>query len=98
MFRTLKNKKERKENIMAGKALEDLQKTRKAVTEDMNALYDTLETEMYLDTIKELREHIALLETELDKYRELLQDEIKNAQFYKQGFNFMQKVKTITVR
>lgn len=83
---------------MADKSLEDLQKTRKVVTEDMNALYDTLETEMYLDTIKELREHIALLETELDKYRELLQDEIKNAQFYKQGFNFMQKVKTITVR
>ena len=82
---------------MADKSLEDLQKTRKAVTEDMNALYDTLETEMYLDTIKELREHIALLETELDKYRELLQDEIKNAQFYKTGFNFMQKVKTITV-
>ena len=83
---------------MADKSLEDLQKTRKAVTEDMNALYDTLETEMYLDTIKELREHIALLESELDKYRELLQDEIKNAQFYKQGFNFIQKVKTITVR
>ena len=83
---------------MADKSLEDLQKTRKVVTEDMNALYDTLETEMYLDTIKELREHIALLETELDKYRELLQDEIKNAQFYKQGFQFMQKVKTITVR
>lgn len=82
---------------MADKSLEDLQKTRKAVTEDMNALYDTLETEMYLDTIKELREHIALLESELDKYRELLQDEIKNAQFYKTGFNFMQKVKTITV-
>ena len=82
---------------MADKSLEDLQKTRKVVTEDMNALYDTLETEMYLDTIKELREHIALLETELDKYRELLQDEIKNAQFYKQGFQFMQKVKTITV-
>ena len=83
---------------MADKSLEDLQKTRKAVTEDMNSLYDTLETEMYLNTIKELREHISLLESELDKYRELLQDEIKNAQFYKQGFNFMQKVKTITVR
>lgn len=83
---------------MADKALEGLRTKRNVVTEDMNALYDTLETEMYLDTIKELREHIALLETELDKYRELLQDEIKNAQFYKQGFNFMQKVKTITVR
>ena len=82
---------------MADKALEDLQTKRKVVTADMDDLYDTLETEIYLDTIKELREHIALLETELDKYRELLQDEIKNAQFYKQGFNFMQKVKTITV-
>ena len=79
---------------MADKVLEGLRTKRKVVTEDMNALYDTLETEMYLDTIKELREHIALLETELDKYRELLQDEIKNAQFYKQGFNFMQKVIT----
>lgn len=83
---------------MADKSLEDLQKTRKAVTEDMNALYDTLETEMYLDTIKELREHIALLETELDKYRELLQDEIKNAQFYKKNYNFMKRVKTIVVK
>lgn len=83
---------------MADKSLEDLQKTRKAVTEDMNALYDTLETEMYLDTIKELREHIALLESELDKYRELLQDEIKNAQFYKKNYNFMKRVKTIVVK
>lgn len=83
---------------MEDKALEDLQSLRKVVAEDIDALYDTLETEMYLDTIKELREHVTLLESELDKYRELLQDEIKNAQFYKQGFNFMQKVKTITVR
>ena len=83
---------------MEDKALEDLQSLRKVVAEDIDALYDTLETEMYLDTIKELREHVTLLESELDKYRELLQDEMKNAQFYKQGFNFMQKVKTITVR
>ena len=83
---------------MEDKALEDLQSLRKVVAEDIDALYDTLETEMYLNTIKELREHISLLESELDKYRELLQDEIKNAQFYKQGFKFMQKVKTITVK
>jgi archaellum component FlaC len=80
------------------KALEDLQSLRKVVAEDIDALYDTLETEMYLDTIKELREHVTLLESELDKYRELLQDEMKNAQFYKKGFQFMQRVKTITVR
>ena len=83
---------------MEDKALEDLQSLRKVVAEDIDALYDTLETEMYLDTIKELREHVTLLESELDKYRELLQDEMKNAQFYKKGFQFMQRVKTITVR
>ena len=76
----------------------ELEQTRKAVTGTMNDLFDTEQTEVYEETIKELREHITLLENELDKYRELLQDEIKNAQFYKQGFNFMQKVKTITVR
>lgn len=76
----------------------ELEQTRKAVTGTMNDLFDTVQTEVYEETIKELREHITLLENELDKYRELLQDEIKNAQFYKQGFNFMQKVKTITVR
>lgn len=76
----------------------ELEQTRKAVTGTMNDLFDTVQTEVYEETIKELREHITLLENELDKYRELLQDEIKNAQFYKQGFQFMQKVKTITVR
>ena len=76
----------------------ELEQTRKAVTGTMNHLFDTVQTEVYEETIKELKEHITLLENELDKYRELLQDEIKNAQFYKQGFNFMQKVKTITVR
>ncbi len=83
---------------MADKALEDLQTKRKAVTEDMNALYDNLEIEMYKNTIEDLREHITLLETELDKYRELLQDEIKNAQFYKKNYNFMKRVKTIVVK
>ena len=75
----------------------ELEQTRKAVTVTMNDLFDTVQTEVYEETIKELKEHITLLENELDKYRELLQDEIKNAQFYKTGFNFMQKVKTITV-
>lgn len=76
----------------------DLEQTRKAVTGTMNDLFDTVQTEIYEDTIKELREHIALLETELDKYRELLQDEIKNAQFYKKNYNFMKRVKTIVVK
>ena len=76
----------------------ELEQTLKAVTHTFNDLCDTVQTEIYENTMKDLREHISLLETELDKYRELLQDEIKNAQFYKQGFNFMQKVKTITVR
>lgn len=75
----------------------ELEQTRKAVTGTMNDLFDTVQTEVYEETIKELKEHITLLENELDKYRELLQDEIKNAQFYKTGFNFMQKVKIITV-
>lgn len=76
----------------------DLEQTRKAVTGTMNDLFDTVQTEIYEDTIKELREHITLLETELDKYRELLQDEIKNAQFYKKNYNFMKRVKTIVVK
>ena len=58
----------------------ELEQTRKAVTGTMNDLFDTVQTEVYEETIKELREHITLLENELDKYRELLQDEIKNAQ------------------
>ena len=64
----------------------ELEQTRKAVTGTMNDLFDTVQTEVYEETIKELKEHITLLENELDKYRELLQDEIKNAQFYKTGF------------
>ena len=76
----------------------DLEQTRKAVTGTMNDLFDTVQTEIYEDTINELREHITLLETELDKYRELLQDEIKNAQFYKKNYNFMKRVKTIVVK
>ena len=75
----------------------ELEQTRKAVTGTMNDLFDTVQTEVYEETIKELKEHITLLENELDKYRELLQDEIKNAQFYKKGYNFMKKVKTIVV-
>ena len=76
----------------------DLEQTRKSVTGTMNDLFDTVQIEIYEDTIKELREHIALLESELDKYRELLQDEIKNAQFYKKNYNFMKRVKTIVVK
>ena len=76
----------------------DLEQTRKAVTHTFNDLCDTVQAEIYENTIKELREHITLLETELDKYRELLQDEIKNAQFYKKNYNFMKRVKTIVVK
>lgn len=76
----------------------DLEQTRKAVTGTINDLCDTVQTEIYENTIKDLREHITLLETELDKYRELLQDEIKNVQFYKKNYNFMKRVKTIVVK
>ena len=76
----------------------DLEQTRKAVTDTFNDLCDTVQTEIYENTIKDLREHITLLEEELDKYRELLQDEIKNAQFYKKNYTFMKKVKTIVVK
>ena len=76
----------------------ELEQTRKAVTGTMNDLFDTVQTEVYEETIKELKEHITLLENELDKYRELLQDEIKNAQFYKKNYNFMKRVKTIVVK
>ena len=77
--------------------LEDLKNKRTAVMGSYNDLYDDLKEETYKNTIKELKEHITLLESELDKYRELLQEEIKYGKFYKTGFNFMQKVKTITV-
>lgn len=80
------------------KTLEDLQNKRTAVTGTFNNLYDTVKTEMYENTIKDLREHITLLENELDKYRELLQDESKNAQFYKKNYTFMKKVKTIVLK
>lgn len=76
----------------------DLEQTHFAVTTTFNDLCDTVQAELYKNTIKELRKHIALLEDELDKYRELLQDEIKNAQFYKQNYTFMKKVKTIVMK
>lgn len=83
---------------MANEGLDELQNKREAVAADLNYLYYNVQIELQSETIKELREHISLLEKELDKYRELLQDEMQNAQFYKKGYDYMKKVKTITIK
>jgi flagellar biosynthesis chaperone FliJ len=83
---------------MANEGLDELQNKREAVAADLNYLYYNVQIELQNETIKELREHISLLEKELDKYRELLQDEMQNAQFYKKGYDYMKKVKTITIK
>ena len=43
----------------------ELEQTRKAVTHTFNDLCDTVQTEIYENTMKDLRKHITLLETEL---------------------------------
>ena len=78
--------------------LKELDLQRKAVTNTFNDLYDDIKAEVYEDTIKELNEHIQRLEKDLDMLRQLYNDEVINKNFYKQGFDFMKKVKTITVR
>ena len=83
---------------MANEGVDELQNKREAVAADLNYLYYNVQIELQNETIKELREHISLLEKELDKYRELLQDEMQNAQFYKKGYDYMKKVKTITIK
>lgn len=78
--------------------LEDLKSKRKAVTESYNDLYDDLRLEIYENAIKEYKERIRALENDLDIYRQLLSDEIKRANLYKEQWEFMKRVKTITVK
>lgn len=77
--------------------LKDLPNKQKAVTSTINCLYDSLREELHLNTIKELKEQIRVLENDLSIYKQLLDDEIKRANFYKEKSTFMEKVKTITV-
>ena len=79
-------------------SLNDLPEKRKAVAETINDLCDDLRQEVYLNTIAELKEQIKVLEANLDRCRELLQAEMNTAKMYKDGYEFLQKVKTITVR
>lgn len=78
--------------------LEDLKNKRKAVTESYNDLYDDLRLEIYENAIKEYKERIKTLENDLDIYRQLLSDEVKRANLYKEQWEFMKRVKTITVK
>ena len=78
--------------------LEDLKNKRKAVTESYNDLYDDLRLEVYENTIKELKAKIKALEDDLDIYRQLLSDEVKRANLYKEQWEFMKRVKTIEVK
>ena len=78
--------------------LEDLKNKRKAVTESYNDLYDDLRLEVYENAIKEYKERIRALENDLDIYRQLLSDEVKRANLYKEQVEFMKRVKTITVK
>ena len=78
--------------------LNDLPEKRRAVAETINDLCDDLRQEVYLNTIADLKEQIRVLEANLDRCRELLQAEMNTAKMYQDGFEFLQKVKTITVR
>ena len=78
--------------------LEDLKNKRKAVTESSNDLYDDLRLEVYENTIKEYKERIRALERDLDIYRQLLSDEVKRANQFKEQVEFMKRVKTIEVK
>lgn len=77
--------------------LNDLPNKRKAVSDAINCLYDELREELHQNTIKELKEQIRVLENDLSIYKQLLDDETKRANMYKEQCTFMRKVKTITV-
>lgn len=78
--------------------LEDLKNKRIAVMGSFNDLYDDLRLEIYENTIKEYKERIRALENDLDIYRQLLSDEVKRANQYKEQWEFMKRVKTIEVK
>lgn len=78
--------------------LNDLPEKRKAVTEAINDLYDDLREEVMQNTIADLKEQIRMLEHDVAMYRQMLSNETKRANLYKKQCDFMEKVKTITVR
>lgn len=78
--------------------LEDLRIKRNAVTGSFNDLYDDLKLEIHINTIKELKAKISILERDLKIYRQLLNDECVKTQQYKEQLEFMKRVKTIEVR
>lgn len=77
--------------------LKDLEQKRSAVYGSFNDLYDDVCKEVYIDTINRLKEHIKLLEGELDEFKQLYDFETKRAEMWKKQVDFMTKVKTITV-
>ena len=77
--------------------IKDLEQKRIAVLDVFNDLYDDVREEVYIDIINRLKDHIKLLEGELDELKQLYDFETKRAEMWKKQADFMTKVKTITV-
>lgn len=77
--------------------MKDLKQKRLAVMSSFNDLYDDVREEVYIDIINRLKDHIKLLEGELDELKQLYDFETKRADMWKKQADFMTKVKTITV-
>lgn len=77
--------------------IKDLEQKRIAVLGVFNDLYDDVREEVYIDIINRLKDHIKLLEGELDELKQLYDFETKRAEMWKKQADFMTKVKTITV-
>ena len=77
--------------------IKDLEQKRIAVLGVFNDLYDDVREEVYIDIINRLKDHIKLLEGELDEFKQLYDFETKRAEMWKKQVDFMTKVKTITV-
>lgn len=77
--------------------IKDLEQKRIAVLGVFNDLYDDVREEVYIDIINRLKDHIKLLEGELDELKQLYDFETKRADMWKKQVDFMTKVKTITV-
>lgn len=77
--------------------IKDLEQKRIAVLGVFNDLYDDVREEVYIDIINRLKDHIKLLEGELDELKQLYDFETKRAEMWKKQVDFMTKVKTITV-
>ena len=77
--------------------IKDLEQKRIAVLDVFNDLYDDVREEVYIDIINRLKDHIKLLEGELDELKQLYDFETKRAEMWKKQVDFMTKVKTITV-